>query len=280
MEILTRRTKQVLRDLFPKSVAYMAYLKALFENEIELRLLARVCDQERTSIDVGAFTGTYTIGAFIHSKDVIAVEPQPRQVEALRRSMPGNVKVVEAALSNISGQGVLEMETIKGGSMSRLNIGPSVTDGWVKHPVRLMRMDDLCRERVGFVKIDAEGHELEVLEGASRIIESDRPIFVIEAEDRYRKGAVEGVALFLRQFGYDGYFVYRGKLRGIGEYDPKRHQDLNLLVAGPRRAYADYINNFIFAPREEASKLPREAPSALRVLYETIFARRAKMRTS
>ena len=93
--------REALRSWFPRPVAYAAYLKALFQNEVDLRLLSVLCSRDEVAIDVGAYTGTYTIGLSIHSKSVIAVEPQPRQAEALRRAMPRNVTVIEVALSNV-----------------------------------------------------------------------------------------------------------------------------------------------------------------------------------
>ena len=224
------------------------------------------------SIDVGAYTGTYTIGACIQSKVVIAVEPQQRQAEALRRSMPGNVRVIEAALSNFSGSGLLKLSSIEGGSMSRLDPVASVTDGWPEVSVRVMRMDDLDYDRVGFVKIDAEGHEVRVLQGALGIIVSDRPIFLIEAEERHRPGAVAEVAHFLGQFGYDGFFVYRGEMCAIEKFNPLKHQGLHLEIGGRRNTYSDYINNFIFIPEERGTVLPRSVPSAPQAAWKTVRA--------
>jgi FkbM family methyltransferase len=264
--------KRVLRAALPRPVAYASYLKGLFQNEIEMRLLSRLCDERLVSIDVGAFTGTYTIGASIHSRRVIAVEPQRVQVEGLARAMPRNVRIVEAALSNVSSDGVLRTPSAEGSSMSRLDAEPSVTDGWLEIPVRLMRMDDLDVERVGFVKIDAEGHELEVLGGASRILEVDRPSFVIEAEERYRRGVVARLAELFEQAGYHGYFIYRNEVRSIREFDVVKHQDPKLLLGGHRRAYGDYINNFIFVHRNQSMRVPLGVPSAWRAVYETASA--------
>ncbi|MDH3214405.1 MAG: FkbM family methyltransferase, partial [Myxococcales bacterium] len=43
-------------------------------------------------------------------------------------------------------------------------------------PVRLRRLDDFCRERgidhIGFLKLDVEGHELKVLEGAKNMLDA------------------------------------------------------------------------------------------------------------
>jgi FkbM family methyltransferase len=261
--------KQKLRNYFPSFVVYLSYFKALFENEIELRLLFWLCDRQLTSIDVGAFTGIYSIGAWFHSKNVIAVEPQRKYAEALRNSMPNRVSVVEAALSNCSGSGLLKMQAPEGGSMSRLDDPSWQMTGWVAVPVRLMRMDELDRGHIGFVKIDAEGYELEIAEGACQIIKSDRPIFLIEAEERHRSGSVVRLVRFFEKCNYECHFVYRNEVRPIQEFEAEKHQNSNLTTGGRRKDFADYINNFIFVPQERAVNLPRTVPSAWRAVYET-----------
>lgn len=269
------RLKQLLRRVLPTPVAYASFMKALFENEIELRLLPWLCDRRCTSIDVGAFTGTYSIGASIFSRDVIAVEPQNRQANELRRAMPSNVTVVEAALSNVSGDGILMMESVLGGSMShlyRVPSGPTEAQGWVSLPVPVRRVDELCDERVGFIKIDAEGHELEVLQGAAQTLEKDRPMLLVEAEERHRKGAVGAIALYLESAGYQGYFVCDDEISDMRAFDPVRHQDPGRITGGPRRAYKDYINNFIFVHRQAGLSLPPRVPSAPQAFRRAVSA--------
>jgi hypothetical protein len=46
--------------------------------------------------------------------------------------------------------------------------------------VEAVTLDSVIKEPVDFLKIDAEGHDLHVLEGALRILEEDRPVVQIE----------------------------------------------------------------------------------------------------
>ena len=41
-------------------------------------------------------------------------------------------------------------------------------------------MDSLVLPKINFIKIDVEGHEYEVLEGAELLIKKDRPIIIME----------------------------------------------------------------------------------------------------
>jgi FkbM family methyltransferase len=55
---------------------------------------------------------------------------------------------------------------------------------------------------VGLMKIDVEGHELAVLNGAKDTIKRCRPILIIEAEERHRARAKETVCELLASLGY------------------------------------------------------------------------------
>ena len=95
-----KNTKQQLLSSFPKPAVYARYFKGLFRGEIELQLLAWLCDRTQVSVDVGAHHGIYALGASLYSKGVIAVEPLHDRANALRRSLPINATLVEAALSS------------------------------------------------------------------------------------------------------------------------------------------------------------------------------------
>jgi FkbM family methyltransferase len=233
----------------PRAARTARYAKALFRGESELRLLPWLCDASRVTIDVGAHHGTYTLGASRYSRRVTAVEPQPGYAAALRNAVPLNTTLVEAALSNRSGEGLLKVPLADQNSgMARLDFDDRSENHWREQRVTLMRLDDIALEPVGFVKIDVEGHELEVLEGAAGIIVSDRPNFLIEIEERHRPGSLCDVSRYLHHYGYSGYFVLNGEIRPLSEFDVATHQDPLLIGNGHRATYSDYINNFIFLP--------------------------------
>jgi hypothetical protein len=65
-------------------------------------------------------------------------------------------------------------------------------------PVR--RLDDVVRGQVAVLKLDVEGMEADVLEGASRILDWHRPIIYAEAWNTTHIARIEKV---LRDFGYE-----------------------------------------------------------------------------
>jgi len=74
-------------------------------------------------------------------------------------------------------------------------------------------LDDLKLENVGFVKIDVEGHEAEVLRGAANIITRDRPNFLIEVGGYERN--CDPSAVFQELDGYTSLVLDHGTLKLI-----------------------------------------------------------------
>lgn len=97
----------------------------------------------------------------------------------------------------------------------------------------------------------AEGHELNVLRGASGLIERSRPIFLVEAENRHRFGATASIFDFFRTLNYEGFFLRGGEIMDIDAFDAELDQDQNALLAdGGRASGRHYVNNFFFFPIE------------------------------
>jgi FkbM family methyltransferase len=256
--------KQKLLSRFPKQAVYARYIKALFRGEVELRLLPLLCNRSLVSLDIGAHHGIYTLGTSLFSRRVISVEPQYHLAQTLRKSMPPRATLIEGALSSEAGEATLRIPLREWDSLSHLDFGGEDDSRWRSQRVRLFRMDDIVQEPVGFVKVDVEGHEREVLEGALRIVEHDKPVFLIEIEERHRAGSVADIVAFMEGHGYRSYFVEGNLIRPIHEFDIARHQSTSLIGAGDRASYKDYINNFIFVPPHVS--VPAAVPSPFRAL--------------
>jgi FkbM family methyltransferase len=126
-------------------------------------------------VDVGSNVGSYALWAADCSANVIAVEPDPDAIELLRSNLSLNplvsVRVEQCALGAAPG----EMSMTSGlDTMNRL-----VINGTGDQRVRVETLDALIdNRRVRGVKIDVEGAERLVLEGATNALTSNLIDFV------------------------------------------------------------------------------------------------------
>lgn len=76
--------------------------------------------------------------------------------------------------------------------------------------VPMRRVDGLSLDRLDFLKLDVEGHELDVLEGARRTLEQLRPVVYAEIDltDPRPAGNRDDLVRFLDAAGYDAYYHF------------------------------------------------------------------------
>jgi len=146
------------------------------DDEIQTyQLLRTLGSSEKTFVDIGAHVGRYAVRLSKHYHHIIAIEPDPFNFEGLRRNLGlnnvKNVRALNLAASNKKGNSAL----YSAGAGSRLDV---VRLHKRIYNVQTDSLDNLV-DHADVVKIDVEGHEVEVLEGASRVI-AQKPIFVIE----------------------------------------------------------------------------------------------------
>jgi len=147
-------------------------------------------------LDIGANVGIYSLpwAAVNPGVTVHCFEPNPAVRARLARNVALNrlgsrVRLHSEALSDRTGSATLYGSD----DMSSLNQG--VYSGRQAAPVEvpLARLDDVLGGEgppVSLIKIDVQGHELEVLRGAETLVSRHRPALILEHEDDlYRSGA-------------------------------------------------------------------------------------------
>jgi hypothetical protein len=112
------------------------------------------------------------------------------------------------------------------------------------------RLDAIVHQDVAFVKIDVEGHELNVLNGAVELLEHSQPVFLVEAEDRHRVEATRSIFEFFENRSYRGFFLIEDSAVSIDQFRSEELQDASaLLPDGGRKSGQSYVNNFFFFPQ-------------------------------
>lgn len=225
-----------------------------YPREPELALLSRLCQPRTISVDVGASTGIYTIFMLAYSRCCLAFEPRASVALRLQQKLAfagDRLQIHSVALSDHSGDMLLRVPRRDGGraTVEAANSLNDVADvDAVTVPVR--SLDSFAAADVGFIKIDVEGHELAVLQGARVCLQSSQPRLLIEIEERHHPDGLRRVTAYLDRFGYRAFFLWNSTLHPLAEFNPAIHQDRGVVTAAgsPTKTY---VQNFIFVHKED-----------------------------
>ncbi len=216
--------------------------KNLRKGEAELRFLPHLVPPDKIAVDVGANKGVYTHLLSKLCAHVESFEPNPKMFAIFNRALRDNVTAHQVALSNKDGEAELIIPGREGkfsnqrASLSELHRAKE--NAVVRVQTRTLDSYDL--RNVGFIKIDVEGFEQSVLQGAARTLERERPVLLMEMEEQHTGQPLEQSIAAVVARGYEVFFLRDGQLRPVGELDKARNRTL---VAKP-----GYVNNFIAKP--------------------------------
>jgi FkbM family methyltransferase len=182
----------------------------------EIEVLASHLRPGSLFVDVGANIGSHSIklSRLVDGLKVLALEPGKAAFETLLRNIAKNdVKGVDARrLAASDHAGTLELTT---GLQAENFIVPAGRK-MASETVECRTLDELLAESAGSVdalKCDVEGSELSVFRGATRTLERDKPVLLVEVEKRHagRYGQT-GTEMFefLRGFGYGHQLIVDG----------------------------------------------------------------------
>lgn len=164
--------------------------------------LEKNLSQCRLALDVGANIGNHTIHFAHYFDEVLAFEPNIKTYELLKFNTSDykNVTALNVGLSDSDNQLKAYAHRWNMGSAS-LESGPGRD---LEYTFNVIRLDDspiVKGRKIDFIKIDVEGHELEVLKGMSEILNQQSPVIAFEfLPDDY--GTASQVVDFLKANKY------------------------------------------------------------------------------
>jgi FkbM family methyltransferase len=179
----------------------------------------------RTAIDIGASFGQWTRFLADRFDHVAAFEPHPDTCVNLLGKAPDNTRVYPYAAWNADAK--LSMVTYPDSRVNRVvdhELQYAIGNGVWTQEVEARRLDSFKIENVDFIKIDAEGAEVQVLQGARETIQADMPMLIIELHSA--KARVECLAT-LEDWGYETELVHFPLYR---RNDPKYWQRLWIIA--------------------------------------------------
>ncbi len=184
----------------------------------EFNFLSQVLQPGMTFVDIGANDGLYSLFASSYVGDtgtVLAIEPSQREFEHLQDNIKLNgittIKPLKAALSNVDGQASLKVANYEHAGQNTL--GDFVHQGVFCTQTELVAVrrfdhlvDELNLNQIDVIKMDVEGAENLVLEGAKQVLEKHHPLLLLELSDRSLRtqgSSAAEVLTILRSLGYN-----------------------------------------------------------------------------
>ena len=228
--------------------------------EDEIKFIRHLIKPGMQIIDIGANYGCYalTMAKLAGPEgNLWAFEPCSATADHLEESIEANdlgqLQLIRAALSNRQGTATLSTQ-----ENAELNSLTSDNGGTGTETVPLYRLDDCMQEygwqNIDFMKLDAEGEEIRILEGGADFFRDCSPLVMFEL----KHGATvnEGLIQAFRDMAYGIYKLVPG-LNLLVPFDPMEEPDpFQLNLFGCKRDRAEQLQaTGLLSLGEEADEL-------------------------
>ena len=210
----------------------------------DIFLFSELAKHSSLIVDIGANTGIYSIigAAFNPSASVMAFEPNPVNQVRFRKNIElnnaSNVKLINSAVGESEKQVLLtvpEKEIISDTSSVNKEFAESFYGGeikWKQISVAQTSLDAHFAENpqyVDLMKIDVEGYEMNVFDGAKKFFRKNSPvifceIFLSEKSKRY-------FDVFQEEYGYTPYIIFKEGILRLDNGLIENHIGYNFLFA-------------------------------------------------
>ena len=188
------------------------FADGVYEPEI-LKLLRSHLSADGVFIDIGANIGQHSLYCSYFCRQVYSFEPVKKLYdqfkESIARNKINNIAPQNVALGDTEGEVPIYSN---GSSLAASSIVATKNKNFIQH-VKVVRLDDVYKglgiDKATLVKIDVEGYELGVLQGAKNFIKKYTPIIVLEFSPYFYRRTDPGISQrildFLSGLGYELY---------------------------------------------------------------------------
>lgn len=210
--------------------------------EKELILLPIIFQNIKSFFDIGSNLGVYLFWAEKYElKTVYSFEPIPYLFRRLKKIF-SSFTVEQYALSNQQGKVKLYVPIQSQKELhTRASLQESFSIKTKIYDVEAIPLDTYCQMKQiapDFIKIDVEGHEQQVIEGAYQTLKEYKPLCIVEIEKQHNPN-YEFIFNIFDKLGYKTYYLDEN-LKLIN------FENIDALQRPENYATIKYINNFLF----------------------------------
>ena len=220
----------LIKKIIPENYLLKKRLKRAVKNnyERELSIIKKFSDKNKVAIDVGVYRGVYSYELSKYFKFIHAFEPNPLIYPYLFENLTKiitNLKLYNVALSDETGDVDLRIPN-RSNSVFKNNVEELYRLGCAtihtkntfkefnKFKIKKEKLDNIIKkENIGFIKIDVEGHELEVINGGLDLIMANKPVLLVEIEEKHIKQNIHETINKINKLGYKSYYLENNDLK-------------------------------------------------------------------
>ena len=200
-----------LKDFQWTTAMNYEYLTGTYISPDELKIIKKVLDKKEAAFyDIGANVGYYsiTVARLLPQCIIFAFEPMPQHLQHLKNHIAINktavIQIQNVAVSGISSELVFSNDKNSEGNTYK-NQSPLFKKSTSTIKVKSITLDDFVsfgHKPPTLLKIDAEGAELDVLNGAAKTIAKYKPVIMLATHDCHVPGIKNKCKEFLSSMNY------------------------------------------------------------------------------
>lgn len=237
-----------IRDFLPPKyqVPIKYWHNKLYGNlEKEMNFLPWIVKNNCNVVDIGGNRGIYAYYLWKLGAKVKIFEPNPKCCTILSSWAKNKVDVelYSVGLSNYEGEASLHIPVDKDGQEHDALASIEEIDSASSRDefILVKTLDSYHLEDIDMIKIDVEGHEYNVIEGAIQTISKSKPALLIEIEQRHSARPIIKVFEKILSLGYSGFFLKGNELLELKRFNIALHQSMDNFGYKEK-----YLNNFLF----------------------------------
>lgn len=252
LPVIFNWARYLLHVVLRKDIVYPKVTQAIF----------KIIDSQNTiAVDVGANVGIVTRYLSQYFKTTHSIEPIPYLASRLKHLQNQRIKVHHCALGAEDGQITMRtpvgengqlfhaLSTASADNVLNMFAHQSIVECIVpQHRLSTLISQKSCK--VGYVKIDVEGFEFAVLQGALELLNRDRPVIQIEIERTHNPNYMRVIEL-LTTANYIGFAIDKQGLHDV-MLASLQAQSINKNLT--LNAIINNQYDFIFLPKENMLK--------------------------